>query len=58
MGREWMDVLGMWPLKFSNIIANQNENTKFIYDVNRIQIESLRTKFPEVFKDGFGLFRE
>ena len=46
----------MRPLKFSNIIPNQNKKTKFIYDVNRIQIESLRTEFPEILKDGFGLF--
>lgn len=56
LGREWMYYLGMWPLQFSQKAAGANKEVKFIYDVNRAQVQELRTEFPEVFRDGFGLF--
>lgn len=57
LGREWMYALGMWPLKFAENIPSENQNIKYIYDVHRSHVEELQTEFPEVFSEGFGLFK-
>jgi len=43
----------MWPLQFPTIPSQ--ENFKF-FELSKINTESLKTEFSNVFKDGFGLF--
>lgn len=54
IGRAWLKILGMWPLKFEKV--GEKQKIHYVHNSIERKLEDLQSKFKKVFEPGFGLF--